>query len=347
MFVRSSHNPILKPDNDISWRSLKVYNPTVLFEDGVYHLFFRASGRDGRSRIGHARSRDGENFQISAVPVLEPGSAVDTAGVEDPRIAKVDEQYFLSYTAYDGHTARQALAISADLKIWEKIGSILPDWDIYSAGGFAVADDAVMGDEESDRNWSKGGALFPEIINGEHLMIFGDRDLWLAHSVDGRRWEADETSWITERTGDFFDNLHLEMGPAPIKTRYGWLVIYHGIDQSVTYRLGYLLLDLKDPRNILKRSERPIFEPQADYELSGLLDISAGRVDNMSRHRVRIAGRTLDKSAKIADNSYVVPRVIFCCGAVVVDDILRIYYGAGDSVVCTATAPLKKIMGSL
>lgn len=346
MFVRSSRNPILKPDKNISWRSLKVYNPTVLFEDGVYHLFFRACGSDRKSRIGRAESKDGENFQINDNPVLEPGSAVDAAGVEDPRIVKIDEQYYLSYSTYDGNTARQALAISDDLKIWEKIGPVLPNWDIYSAGGFAVADDAVMGDEEADKNWSKSGALFPEIINGEYLMIFGDRDLWLARSEDGRRWKAKETSWVTERTGDYFDNLHLEMGPPPIKTDYGWLVIYHGIDHSVSYRLGYLLLDLHDPKKILKRSEQPIFEPQADYELSGLIDISAARVDNMSRRRVRIASRTLDKMAKIADNNYVAPRVIFCCGAVLIDDVLRIYYGAGDSVICTATAPLKDILGA-
>ncbi len=346
MFVRSEKNPIIVPDKKIVWLSKKAYNPTVLFEDGVYHLFFRAVGTDGASRIGRARSTDGENFQITPQPVLEPSTADDSSGVEDPRISKIDERYFLAYTAYDGHTARQALAVSSDLDIWEKVGPIFPGWDIFSAGGFEVTTDAVMGDEESDRNWSKGGALFPEVVNGEYLMIFGDRELWLARSADGRHWRADGTSWLKERADGYFDCLHIEMGPPPIRTLHGWLVIYHGIDRQAVYRLGWLLLDLNDPTKILKRSREPIFEPSVPYELSGLIDISAGRVDNMSRHRVGIAGQTLDKFAKIADNNIIQPRVVFCCGACLAGDTLRIYYGAGDTCICTATAKLAELLAA-
>jgi len=356
MFVRSEKNPILKPAAEISWRSRKVYNPTVIFEDGayphnqngvgVYHLFFRAVGQDRRSRIGHARSNDGENFSIDVRPALEPGTLVDAAGVEDPRIVKIDERYHLTYTAYDNHTARLALAVSDDLESWEKIGPILSDWDVYSAGGFSVASDSVMGDEAADWNWSKGGAIFPEVINGEYLMIFGDRDLWLARSTDGLKWQAQETPWLVTRSDDFFDCLHVETGPPPIKTPQGWLVIYHGIDRQAVYRLGYLLLDLKDPTKVIRRSTRPIFEPRETYELNGLIDISAGS-EAERRQKIRKSGEGLDKIAKITDNDIMTSRVVFCCGAVLSENVLKIYYGAGDAYVCTASVKLADLLAAV
>lgn len=317
MFVRSSHNPILKPDKSVSWRSLKVYNPTVLFENSKYHLFYRAVGKDKISRIGYAISTDGINFSQQKKPNLSPKGKLESKGIEDPRITKVKNKYFLTFTAFDGRTARLSLATGDKLNYWKDRGAELKNWDFKKNYNFIVPWDTAFNNPAEDKNWSKAGAIFPEIIAKKYLMLFGDRNIWLAKSTNGVKWHAENFPLLHPRDGNYFDNVHLEMGPPPIRTKKGWLVIYHGVDRKMVYRLGYALLDSKNPEKILYRCKKPIFEPKEKYELKGSVDIAKGYG----------------------------PKVIFCCGAVLVDDILRIFYGAGDSVICTAAAPLKEIIG--
>jgi predicted GH43/DUF377 family glycosyl hydrolase len=210
------------------------------------------------------------------------------------------------------------LATSLDLKIWKEHGQMINDWDQLKAEGFVVPWDMAQQNPVSHHAWCKAGGIFSETINGKYIMLFGDRNIWLAFSDNGLDWQAEMIPFIKPRK-DFFDSIHVEMGPAPIKTNKGWLVIYHGIDENIIYRLGFLLLDINDPKKILYRSEQPIFEPSADYELSGVID--------------------LDKTIK--------PKVVFCCGATVVDGLLRIYYGAGDTYICTANSPLEEILKNI
>lgn len=315
MFIRSKYNPILIPDPKTNWRSKKIYNPTILFEKNIYHLFWRAVGDDGISRIGYARSKNAENFDLPSGPIFEPSLEKESKGVEDPRITVINKRYFLTYTGYDGFSARLFLSISDDLINWQKYGRMIYYWDLIKAKGFVVPWDRAQQNEIAKKEWHKAGGIFPEKIDNKFYMLFGDRNIWLATSDDGIEWQAIFNPFIKPRK-DYFDSVHVEMGPAPIKTDKGWLVLYHGIDIKMTYRLGYLILDLKNPNKIIYRSDNPIFEPQADYELTGTIDITN-------------------------DNG---PKVIFCNGAVLVENCLRIYYGAGDSTVCTATAPLDKIL---
>lgn len=318
MFVRSSHNPILKPDKNISWRSLKVYNPAVLFENNKYHLFYRAAfnrAMDQKwcSNIGYGYSSDGVKFILEKLPRIKRGGSLETRGVEDPRLTKIGKEYLLTYTAYDGNYAKLALARSLDLKKWRKFGPILPEWNLFKSGGFSVNWDESRA--KDNPRWCKAGGIFSEKFNDKYLMLFGDSNIWFAESNNLKIWQTDTKPFIKRRSG-FFDNAHIEMGPPPIKTKYGWLVLYHGVDDKIVYRLGYLLLDLKNPRRIIKRSKLPIFEPRAPYELTGLIDIA--------------------KSRK--------PKVIFCNGAVLIGNLLKIYYGAADSVICTASAKLEDIL---
>lgn len=312
MFIRSKHNPILKPDPKNKWESRKVYNPGVIYEKGKYHLFYRAVGEDWRSCIGYATSEDGVKFKRLTGPVIEPEHAYEKKGVEDPRISKIGSRYFLTYTGYGGRRAKLCLAVSSNLKKWQKIGSMLSHWNKFSAGGFSINWDGPIQDNPVE---SKAGGIFLKKIKKHYLMLFGDSNMWFAWSRDLQLWQADHMPFIRPRR-NFFDSVHVEMGPPPIKTKYGWLVLYHGINNKIIYRLGYLLLDLRDPRKILKRSAKPIFEPTAGYELKGLADIAKGRR----------------------------PKIIFCNGAVLLGDTLRIYYGAGDSVVCTASAKLTDVL---
>ena len=339
LFNRSKLNPILKPNPRSPWQSEQVYNPGALYEKGEFHLFYRAVGEAWVSKIGHAVSSDGENFSCEAKPLFEPETVLEKNGIEDPRICKIGKEYFLTYNAYDGDTARLCSAISGDRKSWGRQGEMLPDWDAGKAKSFSVSWDAAHNKSVHRNKWVKSGAIFPQLINGRFYMLFGDRNIWLASSDDGRRWTPVWEPLVKPRPGRF-DGIHVETGPPPIKTAKGWLALYHGINKKIVYHLGCLLLDLNDPAKIVYRSEVPIFEPEMSYELSGIVDILPGGKAAMET----MAEEELKQYVEKAKNDDTMPSVIFCCGAVVVGDTLRIYYGAGDTVICTATARLTDIL---
>lgn len=322
MFSRSKNNPILKPNPKNFWESRKVYNPAALYEDGRYYLFYRAIGEDWISRIGLATSTDGENFSRSDQPLLEPADESETKGVEDPRITKINDTYYLTYTALTRTTNNKALirlslATSKDLKSWQRQGVILSGW-----------------------NRTKSGGIFPEKIGNKFWMLFGEYKIWLATSDDGIKWTGEQTPFLEFRPGDYFDNTFVEMGPPPIKTKSGWLVLYHGVNDKHWYQIGFLLLDLNNPTKILYRNDQPVFEPSKPYELSGLVDVLPGGLPAMQK----MSPEELDKFIKEATVKEIMPRVVFCCGAVLIDGILKLYYGAGDSVIAMAEAPLADLI---
>lgn len=340
MFTRSNKNPIIEANPKFPWRLRKVYNPTVIYEDQVFHLFFRAVGEDWISKIGYAASRDGENFVCEPNPILEPAEDYERKGMEDPRLTKAGDTYYLTYTAYDGDCARLALATSTDLRTWQRHGIIFPDWESGKAKSFTVSWDAAQIKSLKKNEWVKAGAIFPEKINGKFWMLFGDRNIWIANSKDGINWKPEFEPFIEPRKGYYFDSIYVEMGPPPIQTKKGWLCIYHGIDKNRTYRLGYFLLDLNDPQEIIKRCENFLLEPEVTYELNGIVDIFSGGFEALSK----LDKQELDRLIKREKNNYEMPKVIFCCGANLNDDKLRIFYGGADTVICTATAELEDIL---
>jgi predicted GH43/DUF377 family glycosyl hydrolase len=206
--------------------------------------------------------------------------------------------------------------VSRDLYDFKKQGRMLSDWDAEIANSFKVEWDTAQHNKIAKKEWHKAGGMFSGKMAGKYWMLFGDRNIWLASSRFGKKWKANNTPFIGPRDG-YFDSVHVEMGPPPIETDEGWLALYHGIDKKAVYRFGYLLLDLDNPMNIIKRSDEAIFEPSMDYELRGNIDIASDDFE---------------------------PQVVFCNGAVLDGDNLRIYYGAGDSVVQTAIAKLKDIL---
>lgn len=340
MFERSLKNPILKPNKKIPWESFKVYNPGAWYENNEYHLFYRAVGKAWITKIGYAKSKDGENFIRNKKPILGPETDIEIGGVEDPRIVKIENKYFMSYTAFDRVVPRLCLATSKDLKKWQRHGEMIPNWDFTKAKGFVVRWGKARLNPIARKKWIKAGGIFPEIINGKYWMLFGDRNIWLANSQDGIHWQPIWEPFIRPRPGNYFDNTHIEMGPPPIKTKKGWLVLYHGINDKIVYRIGFLILDLKDPAKILFRNEKSVFEPEEPYEFSGIVDILPGGFDAMETMNKDELKQYIQK----AKDDRTMPNVIFCCGAVVVNDILRIYYGASDSVICTATSELDNIL---
>ncbi len=320
IFKRSQFNPVLEPNQNNSLESKKVYNPGVIFDDNQYFMYYRAVGDDGSSCIRLAISEDGERFVKQDETILEPNLRIDSNGVEDARIQKIGKKYYMTYTAYDGKCARLCLAVSKDLQTFKKQGRIFPDWDAEKANSFEVEWDLAQHNKIDKKEWHKAGGIFSEKIGGKYWMLFGDRNIWLAHSRFGKKWQVNYTPFIGPRDG-YFDSVHVEMGPPPIEINEGWLVLYHGIDESAVYRIGYLLLDLDNPMQIIKRSDESIFEPSEGYEL----DTETDQED-------------------LSEGGKVQPLVVFCNGAVLNGDKLRIYYGAGDSVVRTAVAKLKDVL---
>ncbi len=346
IFTRSSLNPILKPGG--AW--WKVYNPGAALDDeGTVHLFPRVIKKeeDWHSRIAHAASLDGEHFTWSAVPALTREGASERRGLEDPRITRIDDTYYMAFAAYDGTYVQLHTATTRDLRgLWERHGTALPDFDFFKSGGRMMTwkHGKPVEKHVSKRgpHWSKSGAFFPQKIGGEYNMLFGEYYIWLATSEEGRRFHAHPTPLITPRNGtQYFDNTFVETGPPPILTEKGWLVLYHGIDEAFRYQLGFVILDHEDPSRIVYRCEEPIFGPREEYEIGdALIDVITGGINTMKKMN--------DDELKMfytkAREENIMPQVTFCPGAIVRGDMLHLYYGAGDTTVCTAWAPLEDIL---
>ncbi|MCK5211160.1 hypothetical protein KAJ89_00510 [Candidatus Parcubacteria bacterium] len=342
IFTRSNKNPILKPTKN-KWENFKLYNPGVVYHNKKYHLFYRAVGKtiNWQSVIGYAVSSDGVNFKRQKTPLLVPSNKFEKRGLEDPRITKIDNTFYMAYAAYDGITPRLSIATSKNLRSWKKHGSALKNFRFEKAGGVFISwKKGKPYIKPQTREWSKSGAIFPGKINNTYWMLFGEYRIWMATSKDGIKWKACQKPFLAPRRSNFFDNTYVEAGPPPIKTNKGWLVIYHGIDKNMFYRLGCLLLDLKNPNKIIFRSKNHIFGPKKKYELSGAVDIMPGGLNKLQT----IKEQDLKNYLKQMEKTGNMPRVTFCCGAVLKNNKLHIYYGAGDSVICTATAKLGDIL---
>ncbi|MES2436593.1 MAG: hypothetical protein V4519_01150 [Patescibacteria group bacterium] len=346
IFNRSSLNPILPPTSE--W--WKVYNPgAVLDEQGIIHLYPRVVKKeeDWHSRIAHATSTDGEHFTWDSNLILERENSFEKRGLEDPRVVEIDSTYYMAYAAYDGKHVQLHTAIATNpYGPWQRQGEALPGFNFFAHGAKMVKWEHGKPVEKTvtkrGEYWSKSGTYFPQKINDEYVMLFGEYYMWLATSQDGITFHSDEKPFITPRKGTkYFDNTFIETGPQPILTEKGWLVLYHGIDEAFRYQLGFMILDKDNPRNILYRSDESIFGPQEDYEVGdALIDVIPGGVDAMST----MDDNELKSFYKKARDENIMPQVTFCPGIIVQDGIVRIYYGAGDTSICTAWARLEDIL---
>ena len=245
---RYQGNPILKPKVDNEWESRLVFNPTAIYHNGLFHLFYRAMGVDNISRIGYAVSSDGFNFSRLDKPVFVPEGRLETGGCEDPRVVRLEDKFYMTYTAYSQAGARVALASTVNFISWERLGVILTKID------------------------NKDAVLFSEKIEGRYVMFHRPMDekplsIWIAYSDDLINWDGYKKV-MAPKAGNW-DEVTIGASCPPLKTEKGWLLIYHGVDEDSIYRLGVALFDLKDPSRLLYRYPEPILEPKEDYELRG------------------------------------------------------------------------------
>ena len=275
----SFHCPVL--DKPVRWEEKDVFNPAAIVRDDKVFLLFRAEDKIGRhagtSRIGVATSTDGLNFTKSPTPVLYPEN--DSlkvyeweGGVEDPRVVETETgEYLMTYTAYDGETARLMLATSTDLMHWKKHGPALQGKykNIWSKSG------AIVTTREGER-------IIAKKINGKYWMYFGDTDLFIASSDDLLKWTVEEQNGalrkvLSPRPGKF-DSRLVESGPYALLKDDGILLIYNGMNLDVggdtslasgAYCGGQALFDKSNPMKLIARLEAPFICPDKKYEIEG------------------------------------------------------------------------------
>jgi predicted GH43/DUF377 family glycosyl hydrolase len=255
---RAAEAPVLSPQG-ATWESAGTFNPAVVRHGSKFVMLYRAQDAAGTSRLGYAESADGIFFTRRAEPVLSPEADYEKdGGVEDPRLQRFGDTYYLTYTGYNKKDAQLCLATSQDLIHWERKGVILP---------------AYKGNW--NRGWTKSGAIVPEKIGGKYWMYWlgttADKtdQMGISHSSDLLHWtEATETPVLPRRPGKF-DSRVVEPGPPPIFTKDGIILIYNGADDKLIYRTGVAVFDRKDPRKLLSRTDEPIFTPEKEWEKVG------------------------------------------------------------------------------
>jgi predicted GH43/DUF377 family glycosyl hydrolase len=296
-FVKvDSVNPVLGPGGGsfldplrrgpVKWEEKDVFNPAVVVRKGKLYLLYRAQDKIGRpagtSRIGLAVSEDGYHFTRRSAPVLYPQEDAQKkfeweGGCEDPRVVQ-DERgiYYMTYTAFDGQTARLMVATSADLVHWIKQGSAFAD--------------AYNG--KYSRTWSKSGSIVSRYmggrvvatkINEKYWMYWGDQNIGVATSDDLIHWTPVETAagtlkTVVEPRSGHWDSRLVESGPPAMITKEGVLLIYNGMNRRTggdsslpegMYGGGQVLLDKNDPTKVLRRLDHDFFHPDKPYEITG------------------------------------------------------------------------------
>ena len=300
-WTRLSSDPILSPKGD-TFEPAGTFNPAVVKKDGKFVMLYRAQDRKGTSSLGYATSDDGIHFTRRPEPVMVSEAPYEKGGgVEDPRLQKVGDTFYLTYTGYnnvdgaaaDKKDAQLCLATSRDLIHWQRHGVIIPSFK----GKWNV-------------KWTKSGAIVPEKINGKYWMYYladaqgKDTQMGVAYSEDLLHWtEALDHPVLGSRPGSF-DSQVVEPGPPPIITPQGILLIYNGADDKLVYSTGWVLFDKKDPTKVLARSDEPVFAPEKEWEKVGQ-----------------------------------VPNVVFVEGMVRDGNRWLFYYGAADKYIGVATAP--------
>ncbi len=303
LFHRHPANPILTADG-WPYPVNAVFNPAAAQVEGTTVLLVRVEDLTGISHLAVARSSNGiDGWTIQAEPLLTPmtGIVSERWGFEDPRVVFVAEleRWVITCTAYGPAGPAVFLATTEDFTRVERYGIIRhPD--------------------------DKNAALLPHRIDGKWILFhrpkteFGGShgEILLSRSPDLVSWSAPEQV-MQPRAGAWWDSLRIGIGPPPLRTDHGWLLIYHGVKETVSgsiYRIGLALTDLEEPTRLLHRLPRWVLAPLASYE-------------------------------RIGD----VPNTVFPCGLVHDEtcDEIRLYYGAADTSICVATAQLGDLLAAV
>jgi predicted GH43/DUF377 family glycosyl hydrolase len=302
LLKRYEANPILTHHN-WPYPINAVFNPGATMVNGQHLLLARVEDRLGFSHLCAARSPNGlTDWKIDPLPTFTPkpeGYPEETWGIEDPRITWLEDLglWVVTYTAYSDVGPLVSLASTKDFANFQRLGCVMPPED-------------------------KDAAIFPVKFNGRYAMLHrpvpsiegSGKHIWISFSPDLKHW-GDHQVVLTARNGGWWDANKIGLSTPPLETSEGWLILYHGVKETVSgsiYRLGLALLDREDPSRVLKRTDQWIFGPEEPYERSG--DVG---------------------------------NVVFPCGWILKGDELRVYYGGADSCVAIAIARLSDVLDFL
>lgn len=262
-------------------------------------VIYRGKVNGNKTGIHVAMSDDGINFEVNPEPLCQHVDWCDEicdydCWVIDPRLTQIGDEYYISRPGQGPLGPCALLEKTTDFKTTEFLGCI------------ALPPNRVP-------------CIFPEKIDGRYVRLdrpmFGGGkgcgEIWISYSPDMKYW-GDHKPLLRPGMAPYFD---FKIGPTvPVKTKHGWLELFHGTWETcdnVRYSIGAMLLDLNDPSKIIGCMDSWILTPQADYELTG-------HVSN----------------------------VVFPCGCLVDEDKdeIRLYYGAADEKVCLATGSLAELI---
>ena len=303
LFDRHPANPILSAE-DWPYPVNAVFNPAAAQLDGATVVVARVEDLRGISHLAVARSANGiDDWTVDPEPLLAPAGGVESEqwGFEDARVVFVPEleRWAITCTAYGPAGPAVYLATTEDFKTVERRGIVRhPD--------------------------DKNAALLPHRIDGKWVLFHRPRtefggshgEILLSRSPDLENWSSPEQV-LRPRDGAWWDSRRIGLGPPPLRTEHGWLLVYHGVKETVSgsiYRAGLALLDLDEPPRELRRLPQWVLAPLAPYEREGD-----------------------------------VPNVVFPCGLVHDESSgrVRLYYGAADTSVCVATAQLDDLLAAV
>jgi len=305
--TRFPGNPIITPRAGMLWEARGTLNPAAIELDNKTHLLYRAVSVSNVSTIGYAISSDG--FSIDErldKPIYFPRAQFEmnqngngNFGCEDPRIVKIDDQLYMSYTAYDGTTPRVAVSSISVTDFLKRRWAGWSNPEVITPPSIANKDSTIL----------------PEKVKGNYMIFHRVNESICADFVSSLDFSKEKVTQcieiISPRRG-MWDGGKVGISSPPIKTKNGWLLLYHGVSTSTTYRVGAVLLDLDDPTIVKARTAIPLFEPEADYEHKGI-----------------------------------VANVVFPCGMTVRGATAYIYYGAADLVVGVATVKVSALLQML
>lgn len=338
--IKVNKHGIILQKTTLGFENEAVLNPAAIQEGNKVHMFYRAVTQNNYSSIGYCLL-EGPLTVISRkdTPVLFTQFPYESQGLEDPRIVKIEDTYYLTYTAYDGINALGALATSKDLIHFDKKGLIVPQLTFVDFLRLAESKSKLnqkyirynehnRAYEDSGEEvylWDKNVVFFPRKIDGKISFLHRIKpDIQIVVAIDS----------IEDLTPEFWQNYFLHMsdfivlapkydhevnyigaGCPPIETEAGWLLIYHGVHDTIkgyVYSACAALLDLKNPQLEIARLPYPLFFPELQWELKG-------EVNN----------------------------VCFPTGTALFDDELYIYYGAADERIACASVSLSELVQEL
>lgn len=310
---RYVNNPILTR-NDIPKIAPEIIDPTSVFNPGAikvddqYKLILRVQNRGRETFWIMATSEDGIQFDIEDKYITLEGIEKVEGKIHhcyDPRITKIDGIYYIMFAVDFTEMCKLGLAKTVDFKKFEFVGIV---------------------SDEANRN----GVLFPEKIGGKYYRFDRPNKLPIAGgpvtgsainlSASANLLDWKDVGKVIAGRKHHWDEI-IGAGPPPIKTKQGWLLIYHGIalHYAPIYQAGVLLVDLDDPSMVISRGRYNILEPREIYEV-------AGQVPNV----VFPSGMTVDEYDA---EGFAKP-----------ESMVHIYYGASDTVIGLARSTVQDLI---